>query len=122
VRSQALVEGSGRIVCKHAMNAEPRRQVSLGHVPKVLRSRYKAKHSINHGHCIQFHSASILATKTITIYMDGIVREAIEIERHPYTINREGGFCFSKSRKPLIGFLKCSGHDPRTLGDAVPHS
>jgi hypothetical protein len=38
-RSQASVEGSGGIVCKHAMNAEPRRQVSLGHVPKVLRSR-----------------------------------------------------------------------------------
>jgi hypothetical protein len=38
-RSQTSVEGSGGIVFKHAMNAEPRRQVSLGHVPKVLRSR-----------------------------------------------------------------------------------
>jgi hypothetical protein len=26
-------------VCKQARTAEPRRQVSLGHVPKVLRSR-----------------------------------------------------------------------------------
>jgi hypothetical protein len=51
-----------------------------------------------------------------------IVREAIEMELHPYSINREGGFCLSKSWKPLIGSLKFSGHDPRTLGDTVPHS
>jgi hypothetical protein len=54
--------------------------------------------------------------------MDRIVKEAIEIELHNYNINREGGFCLSKSWKPLIRSLKLSGHDPRTLGDAVPHS
>jgi hypothetical protein len=80
----------------------------------------EAEHSIDQGHCIQFHNASILATKTR--YMDHIVREAIEIELHPYNINREGGFCLSKSWKPLISSLKLSGHDPRTLGDVVPHS
>jgi hypothetical protein len=79
-----------------------------------------AEHSIGQGHRIQFHNSSILATKTR--YMDRIVREAIEIELHPYHIDREGGFCLSKSWKPLIGPLKLSGHDPRTLGDAVPHS
>jgi hypothetical protein len=46
--------------------------------------------------------------------MDRIVMEAIEIERHPYNINREGGFCLSKSWKPLIGSLnfrdKTQGH------------
>jgi hypothetical protein len=39
VTFQASVEGKGWFVCKHVMNAEPRRQVSLGYVPKVLRSQ-----------------------------------------------------------------------------------
>jgi hypothetical protein len=76
--------------------------------------------SIEQGHHIQFHNSSILAMKTR--YVDHNVREVIEIELHPYNIKREGGFCLSKSWKPLIGSLKLSGHDPRTLGDAVPHS
>jgi hypothetical protein len=66
------------------------------------------------------HSSSIFAIKTR--HMDHIVRDAIEVELHPYNINREGGFCLSKSWKPLIGSLKLSGHDPRTLDDAVLHS
>jgi hypothetical protein len=53
--------------------------------------------------------------------MGRIVREAIAIELHPYNINREGGIC-QGSWKPLIGSLKLSGHEPRTLGDAVRHS
>jgi hypothetical protein len=36
------------------------------------------------------HPVSILATKIR--YMDRIVKEAIVIELHPYSINREGGF------------------------------
>jgi hypothetical protein len=78
-----------------------------------------AERSIDQGHRIQFHHSSILAMNTR--YMDRIVREAIEIELHPYNINREGDFCLSKSWKPLSGSLKPSGHDPGTLGDAVPH-
>jgi hypothetical protein len=66
-----------------------------------------AEHSIDHGHCIQFHNASILTTKTR--YTDCIVREAIEIELHPHNINREGGFGLNKSWKPRIGSLKPFG-------------
>jgi hypothetical protein len=54
-----------------------------------------AEHSIDQGHRNHFHYSAILASKTR--YMDRIVREAIEIELHPYNINRECGFCLSKS-------------------------
>jgi hypothetical protein len=43
-------------------------------------------------------------------------------ELHSYNINREGGFCPSKSWKSLIGCLKLSGRDPSTLGNTVKHS
>jgi hypothetical protein len=78
------------------------------------------EHSIDHGQSIQFHNSSILTTKTR--YMNRTVRVAMEMELHPYNINTEGGFCLSKSWKPLIGSLKLSGHDTGTLGDAVPYS
>jgi hypothetical protein len=94
---------------------EHQRHTRLEHPDKSA-----AEHSIDQGHRIQFHNSSIIAMKTR--YMDRIVREATEIELHPYNINREGGFCLSKSWKTLISSLKLSGHDPRTLGDAVPHS
>jgi hypothetical protein len=38
-----------------------------------------------------------------TIFMDRIVKEVIGIEPHPNNFNREGGFCLSKSWRPLIG-------------------
>jgi hypothetical protein len=100
------------------MNAgkELQQHIRLEHPDKLA----VTEHSIDHGHRIQFHNASILATKTS--YMDRIVREAIEIALHPYNVNREGGFCLSKSWRPLIGSLKLSGQNPWTLGDAVPHS
>jgi hypothetical protein len=46
-----------------------------------------AEHSIDQGHRFEFHNSSFLDTKTR--YMDHIVRETIEIELHPYNINRE---------------------------------
>jgi hypothetical protein len=95
---------------------EHQRYIRLEHPDKSS----VAEHSINQGHRIQFDNSFIIDTKTR--YMDRTVRGAIETELHPYDINREGGFCISKSWKPLIGSLKYSGHDPRTLGDAVPHS
>jgi hypothetical protein len=72
-----------------------------------------AEHSVDLGQHIQFHNTSILVTKTQ--YMDRIVREATEIELHPNDVNREVGFCLSKSWKPLICSLKKPPeHDART--------
>jgi hypothetical protein len=95
---------------------EHQRHIRLQHPDKLA----VAEHSIDQEHRIQFQNSSILAMKTR--YMDRNVREVIEIEIHPYNFNREGGFCLSKPLKPLIDSLKLSGQDPRTLGDAVPHS
>jgi hypothetical protein len=47
-----------------------------------------AKHSIDQGHCIQFHSSSMLARKTR--YIDRIISEAIEIELYPYKNQQRG--------------------------------
>jgi hypothetical protein len=71
----------------------------LEYLDKLVR----AEHSIDQGHHIQFQNSSILATETR--YMYCIVREPIEIELHSYNINREGGFCLSKSWKPLTSSL-----------------
>jgi hypothetical protein len=113
-RSRVYIGQTGRSV--DIRLKEHQRHIRLEHPDKSA----VAQHSIDQGHRIQFHKSSILASKTR--YMDHIVREAIEIELHPYNINREGGFCLSKLWKPLIGFLKRSGHDPRTFGNSVPHS
>jgi hypothetical protein len=69
---------------------EHQRHIRLEHPDKST----VAEQSIDQGHRIRFHNSSILASKTR--YMYSIVREAIEIEFHPYSINREGGFCLSK--------------------------
>jgi hypothetical protein len=95
---------------------EHQRHIRLEHLDKSA----IAEHSIDHGHCIQFHNSSILATKTR--YMDCIVREAIKIKLHPYNIRREGCFCLSKSWKPLIGSLKIFMTGPRPTWLRCPHT
>jgi hypothetical protein len=69
---------------------EHKRHIRLEHPDKSA----VAEHSIDQRHRIQFHNSSILTSKTR--YMDCSVREATEIELHPYNINRKGGFCLSK--------------------------
>jgi hypothetical protein len=54
-----------------------------------------AEHSINLGHHIQLQNTIILSTKPR--YKDRIIREAIEIELHPNNMNRDDGYCLSKS-------------------------
>jgi hypothetical protein len=87
---------------------EHQRHIRLEHPDKSA----VTEHTVDLGHRIQFHETSILATKTR--YMDRIIREAIEIELH-HNMNREVGFCLSKSWKPLICSLKKPPeHDARS--------
>jgi hypothetical protein len=79
---------------------EHQRHIHLEHPDKSA----VAEHSINLGHHIQLQNTTILSTKPR--YMDRIIKEAIEIELHPNNMNREDGFCLSKSWKPLIDSLK----------------
>jgi hypothetical protein len=69
---------------------EHQRHLRLDHPDKSA----VVEQSIDQGHRIQFHNASLLSTKTR--YMDHIVKEAIEFELNRYNIKRDGGFCLSK--------------------------
>jgi hypothetical protein len=103
LRRVALERTMGRRAGSVAISLKDhQRYIQLEHPDKSA----VAEHSIDQDR-IQFHNSSILATKTR--YMDRIVREATEIELHPYNINREGGFCVSKSWKPHIGSFKTFG-------------
>jgi hypothetical protein len=93
---------------------ELQRHIQLTHSDKSA----VAEQNIHQGHRIKLLNSSMLAMKDR--YMDRTVMEAIEIELHPYNINREGGFCLSRSWKPLIGSVKTFGTWPRTTWRSGP--
>jgi uncharacterized lipoprotein YddW (UPF0748 family) len=62
------------------------------------------EHDTNLCHHIQLQNISILAKKSR--HMDQMIREAIEIELHPNSINRKDGFSLNKSWKLVIHDLK----------------
>jgi hypothetical protein len=91
---------------EHRMRVFENRMLRRIFKPKRYESAV-AQHSIHQEHRILFNSTCILSTKTK--YLDRIIREAIEIELHPYNMNKEEGFRLSKSWKPLICTLKYPG-------------
>jgi hypothetical protein len=59
-----------------------------------------AKHSINLGHCIQFHETSYVTKRSRC--MECLIREAVEFGLHPDNMNVKESFSLTSSWKPLI--------------------
>jgi hypothetical protein len=72
------------------------------HLPSSSGQSAVVGHSINLEHHIQLQNINILSNKSL----NHIMRHAIEIKFHPYNMNREDGFCLSKSWKLLSYSLK----------------
>jgi hypothetical protein len=75
---------------------EHHRYIRLAHPDKSA----VAEHRISQGHLFQLQNTKIVTT--LSRYMDGLIKEAIEIELHPNNMNREDGLSLSRSWKPLI--------------------
>jgi hypothetical protein len=101
---------TGRLI--ETRDKDHHRHICLEHPKKPA----IAEHSTNLGHQIQLHNTNILANKPR--YMDWIIREVIQLELHPNTINKGDGFSLGTSWKPLIRDL--SEHKPAPNKNMTP--
>jgi hypothetical protein len=59
-----------------------------------------AEQGFNHNHKTLLQDVEILYTKSG--YLDRLIMEAIEVDLHPYNINKEDGLILSRAWKPII--------------------
>jgi hypothetical protein len=71
-----------------------------------------AQHALETRHRVEFNNTCRLArTKG---YMDRIIKEVIEINLHPYYINRDDGYILSRAWQPVLRQIRTSQQGLRT--------
>jgi hypothetical protein len=63
-----------------------------------------AEHRVEMRHSIDFSSTAIL--EEALVYIDNLIKEAVEIRLHPRNFNRDGDFSLSQPWCPVTNMIK----------------